>query len=557
MLRELHIKNYALIDEISLCLSEGFNVITGETGAGKSILVGALSLVLGERSSLEGIRKGSEQALVEASFDPLPASFFSETELAPDFLDDDAFIFKRILSKTGKSRAYFNGGMVTLAHMKSVGQRLVEVHGQQGQHRLGDLDWQRALLDSFGGLSDQRAEYETTYLQWRRLKDERDLLTHRIAESSAQSEHLAFQLSEIRDAALDVDEEADLVREERKLKQWENIQSIAHHLYAQLSDEGGLLSQLDAAGMALQNLNTITEDAEAETTHCDQSKIHLKELSALLRSRLQEDEHQPERLEAVASRLFLIQQLKRKYQRSVSELLVYQQTLENSLSDQSEDQLKQSEIEKALQTTESRLRRLAEALSQSRSVCRDALQKKVKTELARLGMEKTLFEVALHKTALSASGIDRVEFLIALPGEVPCGLAKIASGGELSRIMLALKVVLAEVDPVPSFLFDEVDAGVGGGIAERVGRRLVALAAQHQVLCITHLPQIAALADHHYFVEKKPVGDRIVTSIRALSRAQRVEELARMLGGLQITDLSRRHAEEMMRARSSFPARLS
>ncbi len=549
MLREIHIKHYAIIDEISLSLGEGFNVITGETGAGKSILVDALSLVLGERSSLEGIRKGSDQALIEASFDSISPENFSETDLDEDLLEHDGFIFKRILNKTGKSRAYLNGSMTTLSQMKTLGQRLIEVHGQQGQHRLGDLNWQRTLVDDFARLSKQVQHYEKDYDLWRVHKDECALLKERIATSNMQSEDLRFQLSEIRDAALSLDEESDLFREERMLKQWENIQSIVHGLYGQLSDEGGLLSQLDAAGAAISDLNIITEDAAPELSLLDESRIQLKELSALLRARQQPEDDQSGRLEALASRLFLIQQLRRKYQRSVAELLDFQNDLENSLAGDSEDTLRLSELILELEKMETKLYAKAEDLSKARVASCSALQTRVKTELERLGMEKTLFKVALNRTDLRSSGMDQVEFLIALPGEALNGLGKIASGGELSRIMLALKVVLAEVDPVPTFLFDEVDAGVGGAIAERVGRRLLALSSAHQVLCITHLPQIAALADHHYFVEKKTSGDRVVTSIRTLPREERVEELARMLGGLHITELTRRHAEEMISAR--------
>ncbi len=549
MLRELHIKNYAIIDEISLSLNEGFNVITGETGAGKSILLGALSLILGERSSLEGIRKGSNQALIEASFDPISSENFSETGLDADLLEEDVFILRRVLSKTGKSRAYVNGSMTTLAQMKALGQGLVEVHGQQGQHRLGDLNWQRTLVDGFARLQNQVQEYEGCYHLWRTLKGECEQLKEQIATSKIQSENLKFQHSELSDAALSIDEESDLLREERMLKHWENIQSIVHSLYGQLSDEGGFLSQLDKASAALSTLNVITEDAASELGLLEQSRIQLKELSTLLRARQEQEAGQPGRLEALASRLFLIQTLTRKYQRSVPELLDFQKDLEKSLSGDSEDTLRLAELSLELKKMETRLRAQAETLSKARGASCSALQTRVKTELARLGMEKTLLEVALHRTDLRSSGIDQVEFLIALPGEILSGLGKIASGGELSRIMLALKVVLAEVDPVPTFLFDEVDAGVGGGIAERVGRRLLDLSAGHQVLCITHLPQIAALADHHYFVEKKVLGDRIVTSIRTLSKKERVEELARMLGGLQITALTRRHAEEMISAR--------
>ena len=270
----------------------------------------------------------------------------------------------------------------------------------------------------------------------------------------------------------------------------------------------------------------------------------------MLRARLRDDLYSPERLQTVESRLFSIHQLKRKYQRSIPELLAYQHQLEKTLADQSAHQIRLEEVKTELEDLSKDLHVRAETLSHQRAVAGLTFETCVKGELERLGMEKTLFQVMLHRTPLSPSGVDRVEFLIALPGETPNGLAKIASGGELSRIMLALKVVLAEVDPVPTFLFDEVDAGVGGGIAERVGRRLFALSTQHQVLCITHLPQIASLADHHYFVEKKATEGRIVTSVRALSHPERIEELARMLGGVHITDLTRRHAEEMMSTRS-------
>lgn len=550
MLRELRIKNYAIIDEVSFKLSEGFNVITGETGAGKSILVGALSLILGERSSLEGIRQGSDEAILEAAFDPpsVPLNLDEAVE------ETEILILKRVLSKSGKNRAYLNGAMTTLSTLKMVGEKLVEVHGQQGQHDLGDLDWQRTLLDSFGKLSDLRGEYEKSYQQWNRLRSEQTLLEQQKAESDREASLVEFQLSEIRDAKPDADEEIALEREERTLKQWENLRSTAGRIYAQLSDEGGFLSQLNEAGHALQTLNTITEDAELEIALWEQSQIHLKELSSLLRARLQDDLYSPERLQIVESRLFFIHQLKRKYQRSIPALLAYQHQLEKTLTDQSAHQIRLEEVKTELEVLSKELHVRAETLSDQRAAAALTLETRVKGELERLGMEKTLFQVMLHHTPLSPSGMNRVEFFISLPGEAPSGLAKIASGGELSRIMLALKVVLAEVDPVPTFLFDEVDAGVGGGIAERVGRRLFALSTQHQVLCITHLPQIASLADHHYFVEKKVVEGRTVTSIRALSHAERIEELARMLGGVHITDLSRRHAEEMMSTQSFRPS---
>ncbi len=553
MLRELHIKNYAIIDEVSLPLSEGFNVITGETGAGKSILIGALSLILGERSLGEGVREGEKEATIEAAFDasvfsnPSSSGLIGTHQLDTD--DSDELLIRRILSKNGKNRAYLNGGMATLSMLKEVGQQLVEVHGQQGQQLLTRLDWQRTLLDDFGALTRLKKAYQSDFQRWSALIKERETLKQHIAASEEQTEFYSFQLTEIQDAKLDPEEEAELEREERTLRQWEQLLSTTQEAQSRLTDEGGILTHLDEIGHALQDLGNITGDAGTELALWKESQIQLKELAALLRGRIQEDEYYPDRLEEVSSRLFLIQQLKRKYQRSVTELLTYQQELEDRLSGHSESALRLKEVEGELQTIEKKMAESAENLSGARTKKGSQLQDRVNVELDGLGMGMTVFQVEISRTEPTLTGIDQVEFLIALPGETPRGLAKIASGGELSRIMLALKVVLAEVDPVPTFVFDEVDAGVGGGIAERVGRRLFTLSKQHQVLCITHLPQIASLADHHYFVEKKTAGKRIVTSIRELSYPERVEELARMLGGVTITDLTRQHAAEMISAR--------
>ncbi len=551
MLRELHIKNYAIIDEVALPLSEGFNVITGETGAGKSILVEALSLILGERSSLEGVRHGANEAVLEAAFDPLPSKENPNDTLSADApLDpDDDLILKRVLNKSGKNRVYLNGAMATLSALKQTGQKLVEIHGQQGQHLLTDLDQQGLLLDAFCRLSEERGRFASDFKHWSQLRQELESLERQATETKQKQSILAYQLSELQEASLSIDEEKHLEQEEHTLKNWEAVLGMSQRAYAQISDEGALLSQLDLCGNEIRALNEITDDAASELALWEQSKIHLKELMALLRNRCHDVEYQPERLETVSTRLYQIQQLKKKYHRSLEEIIDYQQQLEKELSEFDENENRHQELSALIETTEKALLSAAEGLSAKRKKGRVQLAKKVKEALDTLGMEKTSFHIAQEPVPLSESGLDQIEFLIALPGETPQGLGKIASGGELSRIMLALKVVLAEVDPVPTLVFDEVDAGVGGGIAERIGRRLSKLAEKHQVLCITHLPQIAALADHHYFVAKNVSDDRVSTSIKALNQNERVEELARMLGGVNITDLTRRHAEEMMQAK--------
>lgn len=542
MIRELCVKNYAIIEEVSLLFEGGFSVITGETGAGKSILVEALSLVLGGRSSVDGVRLGKEEALLEARFDPV--DFLSKEY--PNGPETDSLILKRILSRSGKNRVYQNGSLANLSTLKQVGQKLAEIHGQHEHHNLINLDWQLHLLDGFGRLWDNRSQYEENYRNWSELRKERTELERKYDEGKNRESLLQYQLSELREARLQADEEESLQKEESLLKNREAILSVAQNAHSLLSDEGAVLSQLEEIGRALHDLQMVTGDAASEIELWETSKIHLKEVALSLRFRLEGGEYQPERLNEVIDRLYTIQKLKKKYGLSTSGLLDHQQQLESELSIISNAEARLAALEAQIENTEKRLRSEAETLSQKRLEVKSKLEKKVKEELNLLGMEKTRFEISFRKIPPSEKGMDQIEFLIALPGEALQSLEKIASGGELSRMMLALKVVLAEVDPVPTLVFDEVDAGIGGSVAERVGRRLSKLAETHQVFCITHLPQIACFADHHFFVEKIFLGDRVITLVRELSREERIQELARMLGGVTITPITLRHAEEMI-----------
>jgi DNA repair protein RecN (Recombination protein N) len=547
MIRELYVQNYAIIEEVSLLFEGGFNVITGETGAGKSILVGALSLVLGGRSSAEEIRSGKDEALLQARFDPIESQAEEDPdELDSDEIDPDAIILKRVLSKSGKNRIYCNGSLANLSTLKQVGQKLAEIHGQHEHHNLIDLDWQLHLLDGFGRLWSDRSRYKVEYQAWFQLQNERAELEKKYSEGKNREALLKYQLSEILEIKLQPHEEEALQKEEKLLKSWDAILSLTQKAYSLLSDEGAVLSQLDEIGTALQDLHALTDHPAPEIELWETSKIHLREVALSLRARLDGGEYNPERLNEVTERLYKIQKLKKKYGLTLGGLLDYQQQLESDLSGISNAEIHFEEIEAKIASIRKRLQSQAEFLSQKRFEVKTKLEKKVKEELNLLGMEKTRFEISFRDVPLSENGVDRIEFLIALPGEMPQGLEKIASGGELSRLMLALKVVLAEVDPVPTLVFDEVDAGIGGSVAERVGRRLSRLAESHQVFCITHLPQIACFADHHFYVEKNFIGDRVVTSIKELSKAEKVQELARMLGGVTITPITLRHAEEMI-----------
>ncbi len=541
MLRELRVQNYAIVDEISLTFSGGFNVITGETGAGKSVLVDAISLLLGGRSCVEEIRAGAEEAVLEARFDLSDPA--DNPSVAPPQTE---LILKRILSRTGKGRSYLNGSLAPLSSLKEIGQKLTEIHGQHEHYHLLDATRQLELLDAAGALTARRDAYAVQYRRWIQLKSEQAEWQRQVETLLRQADFLRYQLAEIQGARLQPDEEAALLKEAQLLKNGETILSGAQGAYALLVEEGAILSQLDAAGQAIHRLHEAASDAQPELELWETARIHLKELGALLRERFLEVRHDPNRQNEVSERLYLIQQLKKKYGPSYEALFHFQRRLEAELASLSDPEARLAEFQTQIAEVEAVCQTEARALSGERLALKAKLEKKVKVEIDALGMEQTTFTIAWCETALSEAGMDRMDFQIALPGEPPQGLGKVASGGELSRIMLALKVVLSESDPIPTLIFDEVDAGVGGGVAERIGLRLSRLARSHQIFCITHLPQIARFAQHHYVVQKK-LGSRIVTSMRELSEGERVAELARMLGGVTITPLTLRHAEEMIR----------
>ncbi len=533
MLRELRLQNYAIVDELSLVFSGGFNVITGETGAGKSILVDAISLLLGGRSSVEDIRAGAEEAVLEARFDPPAAADNSSPQ--------EEIVLKRVLSRTGKGRAYLNGSLAPLSSLKEAGQKLAEIHGQHEQYGLLDPARQLDLLDTAGALHPRREAYAAHYREWMQLLGEQQKLRHRTETRLRQADFLRYQLSEIENARLLPDEEDALLKEAQHLKNWEAIQSAARDAYALLVEEGAVLSQLDRTGSALQRLHTAAGDARPELDLWETAHIHLRELATLLRARFGEVD--PNRLNAVTERLYLIQQLKKKYGPSYEAIVHFRDRLSAELASLSDSEVREAQLSARISEAEAVCWEEARTLSKERVACKARLEKQVKAEMDALGMEQTRFRIAWQEAPLSETGMDRISFQIALPGEVPRDLDKVASGGELSRIMLALRVVLS--DSIPTLIFDEVDVGVGGAVAERIGLRLLRLAQSHQLFCITHLPQIARFAQHHYQV-RKGSGDRVVTTVRALSEEARVAELARMLGGVTMTPITLRHAEEML-----------
>ncbi|MBI3359185.1 MAG: DNA repair protein RecN [Nitrospirae bacterium] len=544
MLRELRLHNYAIITDLLLTFEEGLIVITGETGSGKSILVEAIALLLGERSDGEPVRHESDEAVLEARFDDH---------------DSDGIILKRVLSAGKlKSRVYINDSLANLASLKQAGEHLAEIHGQHDHTLLINPDYPISILDAYGKLSLQKEQYQTHFQERAHLLNEITNLKKALSERDVaggttsarrQEDFLLYQLSEIRSADLKIGEEESLEKEERGLKNWESILSTTARGNAVLSEEGGILSQIGNLEQQLRMMSKTTEDADAEMNLLHTANINLKELALLLRDRANRVSFDPERQQIVTERLYLIQKMQKKYGGSIEVILDLKAQMENDLSCLLEGGERLSAMEQALSEISARLTKEAEALSKKRIEAIGPFEKRVKEELALLGMEKTRFQISNQQKPLSEDGIDEIQFLIALPGELLKSITKVASGGELSRLMLSLKVVVSNIDPVPTYVFDEIDAGIGGAIAERIGKRLSKLSKQHQVFCVTHLPQIARFADHHYVVEKKTAQKRVMTTVRKLSQEERVTELARMLGGVTITSATLRHAEELSRNR--------
>lgn len=550
MLYELHLENYAIAKNISVVFGEGLNVVTGETGAGKSLLIDALLLVLGGRVCGDVVREGADSALIEARFEA-PAAGGHTLESAPFEASPASteYLLRRVLSCSGKSRAYINGRMSSLSELQKLSEKFISIRGQGDEGVFADPVQQGRLFDTWGGLCADVAAYAQGYAWLCTLKHEQAHLTQSLSERKQKEDFLRFQQIELQNAHLTENEETTLDVEMRLLKNQEAIHAILQKAYTHLTDEDGILSRMGIVGKAVLELQSYVGPADTEISFWQRAEIELKELTDILRLRLSQRPADPHRLDVLTERFYCIGQLKKKYGHSVEAMLARLEKITAELSELSGGALDLQDLEVRVSSQGAACREAAQALSHRRHEIKDTLAEVVNRHLHQLGMEKTTFDISICEQPLRENGQDHVAFLMALSGEKAQGIEQVASGGERSRVMLALSVALVEADPVPTLVFDEMDRGVGGGIAERVGICLRQLSRHHQVLCITHLPQIAALAAHHYVVEKQTEGDRVVATVRRLSDAERVTEIARMLGGITPTSLARRHAQEMLRAR--------
>ncbi|MCY4131427.1 MAG: DNA repair protein RecN [Nitrospira sp.] len=556
MLTELRISHFALIESLELEFSPGFQVFTGETGAGKSLLVDALILLLGGRSSAEHIRSGAKEATLEAVFSlsghPLILEKLKEWDLLPEGTQD--LLLRRTLSREGRSRMYVNGRLVPLHQMVELGGWLVDIHGQHEQQSLLSPKVQLNVLDAFGGLLSLCDEYATHYHRWQDLVRAVADAMQRAKERREREEFLHFQSEELGKAQLVPGEDEALVREHRKLQNSGRVLEIVNQAYDLLYDnQASVLSQLTEVRKLVHELGTIDDNVRNWHESIEGGIAQIEELVWATRNYKDGFEHDPARLAQIDERLALLQRLKKKYRESLEDLLARQTRIQSELEELANIEERTQDLQQQVSQAYQDALVLGQKLSEARQAVTRKLEERITAELAHLMMDKSRFHVGLTAASeveqAGPNGLDQIEFAFcANPGESLHPLARVASGGELSRLMLALKTVLASVDQVPVLIFDEVDAGIGGNVASTMGERLKALGQTHQVMCITHLPQIAAQAHHHYLVKKESVDKRTVAMVTRLSAEEREEEIARMLGGATITRTVRKAAGEMLDA---------
>jgi DNA repair protein RecN (Recombination protein N) len=547
MLRELRIRDIAIIDDLALTFGPGLNVITGETGAGKSIILQSLALLCGARSSPDLIRGDAEEALVEGLFECTPSD---EVRDALGLDADDDVLIRRQLARTGKGRIQINGGPTTLALLGRLGEHLVHLYGQHEQSLLLRSSSHRELLDRFGELAAVAARVATAYAAFSAARRRRDEVAAHATALGERRDLLEFQQRELSAAAPRAGEEAALRAERELLRHAGRLQSVCRDGEASLySGQGAMVVALARLHVQLAELADIASPLAPIAELVESGRLQLEEAALQLRAAAARLDADPARLETVEDRLALLQGLGRKYGGDADRLPELLAAIERDLAALATQASDAAAAEAEVQAQRDAALTVARELSAARHAATRRLERAMVAELAALGMRGAVFrvELAANEDALSADGIDRAEFLLsANPGEPPKPLARVASGGELSRIMLALKALTAAVGETPVLIFDEVDAGIGGAVADAVARRLKTLAQNRQLLCITHLAQIAAYADHHFAVEKQQSGRRTLTRARALDADARIAEVSRMLGGSTAPAEAERYAKRLI-----------
>jgi DNA repair protein RecN (Recombination protein N) len=546
MLRTLSIRDFVIVDAIELEFAPGFTVFTGETGAGKSILIDALALALGGRGDASVVREGAAKADITAEFSTHEEAeaWLAENEFGNE---DGGVLLRRVIDNAGRSKAYINGITATAAQMRELGEMLVDIHGQHAHQSLLKADAQRVLLDSQAGLLDDAMDVAAAYRIWRALAKQREEFEVNAKNVLLERERLEWQVNELEKLAAKPGEWSEISNEHSRLSHAASLLEGAQEALTAISEsDNPMLSQLSSLTQKLGKLADIDAALKPVLEALEPATIQLQEAVYALNDYLGRVELDPERLRTVEARLDALHSTARKFHVAPDDLPQEFITLSEQLK-----QLADASDLDALRAQEEKLKSAymaaAQKLSKARAKAAKALSEAVTTAMQELSMAGGRFEVALNAGEPAAFGLEQVEFLVAgHAGVAPKALAKVASGGELARISLAISVITSSATTIPTLIFDEVDSGIGGGVAEVVGRLLKRLGQNRQVLCVTHLPQVASQANQHYQVSKASAGGKTVSRIEPLDSKARVEEVARMLGGLEITATTRKHARELL-----------
>jgi DNA repair protein RecN (Recombination protein N) len=564
MLEYLRIRNFALIEDLKINFGKGFNVLTGETGAGKSIIIGAIGAILGEKVEQDAVRAGSEKSIIEAFFN-IKDNFEAQKILKDsgiDFIEDEPIIIRREIFSEGRNRNYINSTPVPLSKLKELGNFLIDIHGQHEHQVLLKVNTHIQFLDKFGKLDKEREEFENEFKKYLGLKNKLEKLLMNEKEKNRMMEFLKYAIDEIDKANLKIGEDIELEKEFLILSNQEKIFEAIQKSYEFLYD-----NDVSASFNIENSINALAEVEKFDSNivnikqKLEEAYYQIEDVIGLIRNYKTGFEFSPERLNEIIERMELIKRLKKKYGDTIEEILNYRDKAVEDLNliEQSEEEIEKTKLE--IENIKVKLGNLALNLSGRRKVVAKLLEEKIENQLQELEMANTKFKVDINyiedeqgiiefegrKLKVKEDGIDNVEFLISPNlGEELKPLRKIASGGEMSRIMLALKTILGEVDKIDTLIFDEIDVGIGGKTSDKVGRKLKSLGKFKQVISVTHQAQIARFADKHFVVSKRVSGNRTLTEVREVLGNDRVYEIARMLAGANITDTTLKHAKELL-----------
>lgn len=567
MLERLYIKNFALINDLEIKFSSGFTVITGETGAGKTIIIETINLVCGERASHEFIRTGCDSAKVEAEFS------ISKNKKILEILnqlsissDDETLIIRREIGASGKNKCIVNDNQITLSMLKQLGDLLTDIHGQHEHQSLLSPRNQLESLDSFAQLTKETAIFSKLYSEYKNLEEKIKKFESEKRERINKIDFISFQIKEIDDMKLCQGEEEALNQKAAILRNAEKLSQATSKIYSLLyenEESSPIVEQLDIVKQELKNISLMDASLKEYLTICENTIIELKEVGISILRYHDSIEFSNELQTKIEERISAIQSIKKKYGNTVSEILLYRENIQKELEELNNIEENFNAFTEQLDKLKKEIILKSQNLSEKRKESANLFNTKVERELKDLGMEKSKFIVNLQKEEITGSdgiplpnnsfrlfpwGIDKVEFLISPnPGEEIKPLSKIASGGEISRIMLALKTICTQEDKAATIIFDEIDVGVGGEMANKIGKKLQAISLKFQVICITHLAQIASLADNHFNIYKKVKDGRTVTELNQLDTKSRIQEIARMISGDKITDLTLKHAQELIK----------